>query len=44
MDGKFVAEPVATLQELRSKKIVGIHGAGPFWASLDGSKVTRDPD
>jgi len=41
---KFVAEPVATLQELRSKNIVGIHGAGPFWASLDGSKVTRDPD
>ena len=32
------------LQELRSRNIVGIHGAGPFWASLDGSRVTRDAD
>jgi Protein of unknown function (DUF3455) len=33
-------EPIATLEELRgNKKIVGIHGAGPFWASFDGSKV-----
>jgi hypothetical protein len=38
-------EPVATLEELRgSKRIVGIHGAGPFWASLDGSKVARSGD
>ena len=34
------SEPIATLEELRGgKRIVGIHGAGPFWASLDGSKV-----
>lgn len=33
-------EPTATLHELRgNKNPVGIHGAGPFWASFDGSKV-----
>jgi hypothetical protein len=41
-DGSFAAEPVATLKDLRSREVVGIHGAGPFWASLDGSKVTRN--
>jgi hypothetical protein len=43
VNGQFgPAEPAATLEDLRSKKLVGIHGAGPFWASFDGSKVTRD--
>jgi hypothetical protein len=39
-NGAYVfREPIATLEELRGKKTVGIHGAGPFWASFDGSKV-----
>jgi hypothetical protein len=38
-DGKFaLREPVATLQNSRGAT-VGIHGKGPFWASLDGSRV-----
>ena len=31
-------EPVATLSSLRGAP-VGIHGAGPFWAGFDGSRV-----
>jgi hypothetical protein len=31
-------EPVATLTSLRGAP-TGIHGAGPFWASFDGSRV-----
>lgn len=31
-------EPVATLASLRGAP-TGIHGAGPFWASFDGSRV-----
>jgi Protein of unknown function (DUF3455) len=34
-------EPVATLASLRGAP-TGIHGAGPFWASFDGSKVIGD--
>ena len=40
VDNKYVLrEPVATLEDLRSGKIVGIHGFGPFWANFDGSRV-----
>ena len=34
-------EPVATLASLRGEP-TGIHGAGPFWASFDGSRVVGD--
>jgi Protein of unknown function (DUF3455) len=38
-DGKYVfREPIAGLVSLRLAP-AGIHGAGPFWASFDGSKV-----
>jgi Protein of unknown function (DUF3455) len=39
VDGAYkFREPIATLTSLRGAP-TGIHGAGPFWASFDGSKV-----
>lgn len=35
----FVA-PEATLHNKTTKELIGTHGAGPFWAANDGSKVT----
>lgn len=35
-------EPIAVLTNLRAGQ-AGIHGAGPFWASFDGSRVIGAP-